>query len=82
MYGAQRSRDKALTVMVVNKTGSDQVAPLSVAGFNGTAQRFTYGPADLGSIVRGDDLAVRRGTVKATYPANSITLLVLPARRH
>jgi hypothetical protein len=81
VYAAQRSRDRALTVMVVNKTGSDQAAPLSVAGFTGAAQRFTYGPADLSRIVRGDDLAVRRGTVTATYPANSITLLVLPTRR-
>ncbi|WP_433300991.1 glycoside hydrolase family 44 protein [Actinoplanes sp. CA-030573] len=82
IYGAQRSSDKALTVMVVNKTGGDLTAPLSVAGFHrtATAQRFTYSPADLTSIVRGDDLCVDRGTVTATYPANSITLLVLPRR--
>lgn len=83
VYGAQRLCDNALTVMIVNKTGSDQVSPLSVTGFNGngTAQRFTYGPADLDTIVHGDDLTVRRGRINATYPANSITLLVLPARR-
>jgi hypothetical protein len=83
IYGAQRSTDKALTVMVVNKTGGDLTAPLSVGRFPAgrTAQRFTYGPADLTSIVRGDDLPVRRGTVTATYPANSITLLVLPRHR-
>ncbi|MCU7730698.1 endoglucanase [Actinoplanes sp. KI2] len=82
VYGAQRSSDKALTVMVVNKTGSDLTSPLSVTGFNGTAtaQRFTYSPADLTSIVRSDDLFVDCGTVTATYPANSITLLVLPRR--
>jgi hypothetical protein len=80
VYGAQRSSDKALTVMVVNKTGDDLTAPLSVAGFNGTgtAQRFTYGPANLGAIVHGADLKVSNGKVDATYPANSITLLVLP----
>ncbi|MFB9445927.1 glycoside hydrolase family 44 protein [Dactylosporangium vinaceum] len=83
VYGAQRLCDNALTLMVVNKTGSDQAAPLSVSGFNGggTAQRFTYSSASPSSIVRGDDLAVRRGKVDATFPANSITLLVLPARR-
>jgi hypothetical protein len=80
VYAAQRSSDKALTVMVVNKTGGDLTSPLSVAGFDstGAAQRFTYGPADLGAIVRGDDLPVGNGHVDATYPANSITLLVLP----
>jgi Glycoside hydrolase family 44 len=79
VYAAQRSCDNALTVMVINKTGSDLAAPLSVAGLHGnsTAQRYTYSPADLHSIVRGDDLAVHSGKVDATYPANSITLLVL-----
>jgi hypothetical protein len=83
VYGAQRLCDNALTVMVVNKTGSDQASPLSVAGFDGsgTAQRFTYSPADLTTIVHDDDLGVRQGRVDATYPANSITLLVLPAHR-
>ena len=74
--------DKALTLMVVNKTGGDLTSPLSVAGFDyaGTAQRFTYSPADLGA-----DRARRRSRGEqwaastATYPANSITLLVLPA---
>lgn len=82
VYAAQRSSDKALTLMVVNKTGGDLTSTLSLAGFNctGTAQRFTYSPADLTSIVHGDDLAVNRGSVAATYPANSITLLVLPRR--
>ncbi|WP_203903794.1 hypothetical protein [Virgisporangium aliadipatigenens] len=83
-YGAQRLRDKALTLMVVNKTGTDLTSPLSIAGFhaNRKAQRFTYGPADLAAIARGADLPVTGGTISATYPANSITLLVLPARRH
>ncbi len=84
VYGAQRLCDNALTLMVVNKTGTDQAAPLSIARFNGTgtAQRFTYSPADLSSIVHGADLPVRRGKIDATFPANSVTLLVLPARRH
>ncbi|MFD8500085.1 glycoside hydrolase family 44 protein [Amycolatopsis sp. NPDC059657] len=81
VYAAQRSADKALTVMVVNKTGGDLTSPLSVAGFDGAgaAQRFTYGAANLGAITRGADLPVSNGRVDATYPANSITLLVLPA---
>jgi Glycoside hydrolase family 44 len=82
VYAAQRSSDKALTLMVVNKTGGDLTSTLSVAGFpcRGAAQRFTYGPADLTSIVRGADVAASRGQVTATYPANSITMLVLPRR--
>jgi hypothetical protein len=81
VYGAQRSSDEALTVMVVNKTGDDLTSSLSVTGFNGngTVQRLTYSPADLTSIVQGSDLTVSDGNVSTTYPANSITLLVLPS---
>jgi hypothetical protein len=81
VYAAQRSSDRALTVMVVNKTGGDLTSPLSVAGFDSAtaARRFTYSPANLGAIVRGDDLRMSNGHADATYPANSITLLVLPA---
>jgi hypothetical protein len=66
--------------MVINKTGTDLTSPLSIVGFesDGLAQRFAYGPADLTSIVRGEELAVNDGSINATYPANSITLLVLP----
>ena len=82
VYGAQRRCDGALTLMVVNKTGSELSSPLSIAGFGtGKAQRFTYSPADLSKIVRGADLGVNRGRVTTTYPANSITLLVLPRGR-
>jgi len=82
IYGAQRRCDGAVTLMVVNKTGTDLTSPLSIAGAPGTgkAQRFSYGPADLSSIVRGPDLAVNHGHVTTTYPANSLTLLVLPRR--
>jgi hypothetical protein len=81
VFAAQRSADQALTLMVVNKTGDDLTSPLSVAGYDGAsaAQRFTYSEANLGAIVRGGDLPVSGGQIEATYPANSITLLVLPA---
>ncbi|MFC6090051.1 glycoside hydrolase family 44 protein [Saccharothrix lopnurensis] len=79
VYAAERSSDEALTVVVVNKTAEDLTSPLSVAGFDsaGAARRFTYSSADLGAIVRGTDLPVTGDRVEATYPANSITLLVL-----
>ncbi|MFI7547409.1 glycoside hydrolase family 44 protein [Actinoplanes sp. NPDC049599] len=82
VFAAQRSSDKALTLMVINKTSEDLTSALSITGVNrnGTAQRYTYGPADLTSIVRGDDVAANRGTIEATYPADSLTLLVLPRR--
>jgi hypothetical protein len=80
VYAAQRSSDRALTLTVINKTGDDLTSTLSITGFrcSGAAQRFTYAPSDLTSIVHGDDLAVHRGSATATFPANSITTLVLP----
>jgi hypothetical protein len=81
VFAAQRSSDRALTLIIVNKTAEDLTSTLSVAGHpNGTAQRFTYSPADLTSIVRGEGVAVKRGAFEATYPANSITMLVLAPR--
>jgi glycosyl hydrolase family 44 len=80
VYAAQRSSDKALTLTVINKTDEDLTSTLSIAGFHcpGTAKRFTYSAAGLTSIARDDDLAVNQGGATATYPANSITTLVLP----
>lgn len=80
IYGAQRSGDKALTLMIINKTAKDLTSSLSLAGANpkGNAQVYTYSSANLKAIVRQADLPVSASGFSATYPANSITLLVLP----
>jgi hypothetical protein len=80
VYGAQRASDGALTMMVVNKTAGALTSPLKVTGFTGaaSAQVYQYSAASLGSIKRLADTTVSAGTVTATYPANSITLLVIP----
>lgn len=79
VYGAQRSSDGALTLMVVNKTGSALTSPLKVSNFTSSAssaQVFQYSGANLSSIRHLADAPLSVGTV--TYPANSITLLVIP----
>jgi hypothetical protein len=86
VYGARRGKDGALTLMVVNKTGSDLTAPVSVTGAmpGRTAQVYQYTGGNLSAIVRGADLTFQpaRGTCTATltttFPANSITELVVP----
>ncbi len=80
VYGAQRSSDGALTLMVINKTGNDVASNLSLADFTpaATAQVYTYSGANASAIVRGADLPVSASGFTATYPANSITLLVIP----
>ncbi|MDQ1540790.1 MAG: hypothetical protein QOH29_1516 [Actinomycetota bacterium] len=81
VYAAKRSRDGALTVTVVNKTGSDLTSTLTVRnGTVSTAQVYTYSGANLGAIVRGPSVVASAGQLSRTYPANSITLLVLPSK--
>lgn len=82
VYAAQRARDGSLTVLVVNKSGQPLTSPLGIRRFagNGVVQRWTYSGARLGTIVRGSNLTLRAGSVSATYPASSVTLLVLPPR--
>jgi hypothetical protein len=80
IYGAQRGSDGALTLVVINKTGASLQSPLSLAGFTpaAAAQVYRYSGADLSAIVRQPDMPVAASGFTATYPANSITLVVVP----
>ncbi len=79
IYAAQRTGDRALTLVLVNKTNRDVPVTLSLAGANlsGTMQVYRYSNANLNAIVRLSDLPVQR-SVGMTVPAASITLLVVP----
>src|SRR5262249_31150456 len=80
VYAATRA-DNVLTVMVINKTTSGQTSTLNLANFNsGVAQVYTYSAANLNQIVRrSPDLTLSANSVIYTYPAQSITLLVIPS---
>ncbi len=77
VYGATRSSDGALTVMVINKTSSAITSPLSLSGFQpaGSAQTWQWTGGAIGRVA---DQAVGTGGFTATYPADSITLFVVP----
>jgi len=79
IYAAERSADGALTLMVINKTGSDLTSSVTLAGFTpaATARVYQYGAANWGAIVPQPDQAVAASGFTATFPAWSITLLVL-----
>jgi hypothetical protein len=81
LYGAQRSSDKALTLTIINKTGQDLTTDLALQGFSpaANAQVYTYSSANLNAITRQPDLAVNATGFRGTYPANSITLVVIPS---
>jgi hypothetical protein len=80
VYAARRATGGALTVMVINKTGAAQQSTLSLQGFApaGSAQVFRYSAAHLDQVWREADQALLANGFSATYPPESITLLVLP----
>jgi hypothetical protein len=86
VYGALRTSDNAVTVMVINKTYGDQTQTLSLANVkaSGPAKAYLYSNANLAAIVPQANIAVTAGsgsspsTLSTTFPAQSITLLVIP----
>jgi len=72
--------DSALTIVVLNKTSSDITDAITLANFlpAGAAQVWQYSSANLGAIVRQSGLNVGSSSLSATFPAQSITLLVIP----
>jgi hypothetical protein len=79
IYGAQRTSDGTLTLVIINKTAKNLTSNLSLKGFQaaGKAQVYTYSGANLQAIVRQEDLGVSATDFRATYPANSITLVAI-----
>jgi PKD repeat protein len=81
VYAARRSLDSALTVVVINKTGSDLSSTVNLYGINPltSASVYRYTQADLTAIEHMADQPVTENGFSATFPANSITLFVIPA---
>lgn len=80
VYAAQRTSDSALTLMIINKTNGALTSTLSLSGFtpSGNAQVYRYSAVDLNTIQHLPNQAVSASGFSASYPANSITLLVIP----
>ncbi|HEX3747768.1 MAG TPA: glycoside hydrolase family 44 protein [Bryobacteraceae bacterium] len=79
VYGALRS-DSNLTAVVINKTANDLGSTLSLANFQAgpAAHIWQYSGANLTAIVAQPDIAVAAGALTMVFPANSITMLVVP----
>src|ERR1035441_1319224 len=79
IYAAVRS-DLNLTLIAINKTGDDLSSVVSLANFSpgAAAKVWQYSAAQLGAIVAQPDIAVSGAGLSAVFPANSITLLVIP----
>ena len=80
IYAAGRTSDGALTLMVINKTALSLSSSLSLAHFSpgASAQVYRYSSANLNAIVHAADQPVAAGGFTASFPANSITLFVIP----
>lgn len=80
VYAARRGSDGALTIMVINKSGGEQTAVVNISNFptGSTAQVFRYSPTNLNQIVQLAGQSVSANGFSATFPANAITLFVLP----
>lgn len=79
-FGAVRTSDGALTLMVMNKdltNATPIVAGISNFPAAGTAQRWQLTSANV--ITHLADLALTNGVLSDMLPAQSITLFVLPA---
>jgi hypothetical protein len=80
LYAARRSPDGALTLMIINKTGGALTSSLALANFlpAATARLYRYSSANLAAIVHLSDLPLTSAGFTMDYPANSITLVVIP----
>jgi len=80
IYAAQRG-DGALTLIVINKTKGALSAALGLAGFQpvgNSASVYRYSAANLQTITHAANQPVTGSGLSASFPAESITLLVLP----
>ncbi len=90
VYGAQRTADNMITIMVINKTYGSLTSTISLENFTAasgtTAEVYQYSNANLTAIVSQTPLSVTpptgSGTTSTiasyTFPAQSITLFVIP----
>jgi hypothetical protein len=87
VYGALRTADNKLTIIVINKTYGDLTSTLSIAGLPAsvtTGQAYLYSNANLNAIVAQPAVTVTPGSGSAastianyTFPAQSITLFIV-----
>jgi hypothetical protein len=81
VYAAQRSQDKAITVVVVNKTNADITSALALSNHQpkGDLQVFLFSSAAPTGVVAKPSIPVTAvDRIVITYPAASATLLVVP----
>jgi Glycoside hydrolase family 44 len=81
VYASERSADHALTILVLNKTFGDLKSTVAIAGFDGQSLSavYRYG-ATTGRITRLPDLPIGARSFSTTFPAASMTMVVVEER--
>ena len=89
VYGALRTSDKTVTVVVINKSYANLTSTLSLPHLqaSGAAKKFLYSNANLSEIVAQPDATLlapaagsTTGSISTVFPAQSITLFAIPVR--
>jgi hypothetical protein len=81
VYAGNRTKDGAVTIVVINKTTSDVPSVMAVSNHTpaGDAAVYLFSSANPTSLVAQAPMKVADpGNVAMTYPANSATLVVIP----
>lgn len=81
IYAALRSHDDALTVIVINKTQNMLESEIGLTALpnRSVAHVYRYSEENLHAIIAATDQAIVGGQIDASFPAESITLFVIPA---
>lgn len=80
IYGAIRTVDQALTVIIINKTSQPITSQITVqnSSTGNIAEVFRYSSVNLNEIIQEPDQMISPGGFSASFPGNSITLFVIP----
>jgi len=76
VYGAQRSTDNVVTILVLNKTTAAISTSLTLSGATlpSTTAVYSYSGANLRQIVQGNAAPINNGTITYNFPSYSATL--------
>lgn len=80
IYAARRTNDKALTIIVINKSNIPMTSQINLENYDGDGemQTFRYSNANLNAIERVQSPEIEDNGIVTTFPPSSITLFVLP----
>src|SRR5262249_29257147 len=78
-FASVRTSDGAMTIMIVNKISTPQNTTVNLANFSSGSSAQVWQLTSANSISHLADASITPGSVTITVPAQSITLLVVPA---